>query len=333
MNPDEQSENKNTDGTSEPQTEDKSKTGQSDKGILTEIDGYSLTLSNLNKVYWPDEGYTKSDLIHYYRKVARWMLPYLQDRPQSLHRHPNGIQEPGFYQRDINNQLPDWVERVEIYAESTKRDLSHVLCQNEATLVYLNNLGCIEIHPWNARIQSLDKPDYLAIDLDPGENTYDQVVEVALVVKKVMDQAGAACYCKTSGATGMHIYAPLGRLYTFDEAETFARRVAEIVHAQLPELTSLERSPKARRKQVYLDYLQNNKGQSLAAAYSVRPKPGATVSTPLDWSEVQKGLHPSAFTIRTVPERLNRIGDIFGGILSAGIDLETGLERLKEVFS
>jgi bifunctional non-homologous end joining protein LigD len=257
------------------------------------------------------------------------MLPYLQDRPQSLHRHPNGIQEAGFYQRDINNQLPDWVERVEIYAESTKRDLGHVLCQNEATLVYLANLGCIEIHPWNARVQTLDKPDYLAIDLDPGENTYDEVVEVALLVKRIMDHAGAACYCKTSGATGMHIYAPLGKQYGFDEAETFARQVAEIAHKQMPQLTSLERSPKARRKQIYLDYLQNNKGQSLAAAYSVRPKPGATVSTPLDWSEVKQGLHPSAFTILTVPERITRKGDIFGGILSAGIDLEGGLEKLK----
>jgi bifunctional non-homologous end joining protein LigD len=149
------------------------------------------------------------------------------------------------------------------------------------------------------------------------------------VVKKVMDQAGAACFCKTSGATGMHIYSPLGKQYSFDEAETFARRVAEIVHAQLPALTSLERSPKARRKQIYLDYLQNNKGQSLAAAYSVRPKPGATVSTPLDWSEVKKGLHPSAFTIFTVPERLTRTGDIFGGIIGGGIDMEGGLERLK----
>jgi bifunctional non-homologous end joining protein LigD len=329
MNSDGNSTHKATKNTSGAKKDAKQKQVSPENGILTEIDGYNLTLTNLNKVYWPQEGYTKSDLIHYYRKIARWMLPYLQDRPQSLHRHPNGIQEAGFYQRDINNQLPDWVERVDIYSESTKRDLSHVLCQNEATLVLLNNLGCIEIHPWNARIHTLDKPDYLAIDLDPGENTYDEVVEVALVVKQVMDRAGAACYCKTSGATGMHIYAPLGKQYSFDEAETFARQVAEIVHKQLPELTSLERSPKARRKQVYLDYLQNNKGQSLAAAYSVRPKPGATVSTPLDWSEVKKGLHPSTFTMFTVPERITRIGDIFGGILGAGIDLESGLEKLK----
>ncbi|MBD0255642.1 MAG: DNA polymerase domain-containing protein [Cytophagales bacterium] len=297
-------------------------------GALVNIAGHSLALTSLNKVYWPATGYTKCDLIAYYRAVADHLLPYLKDRPQSLHRHPNGIRDEGFYQRDIRSQLPEWVETAEIYAESTGRNLAHVLCQDEATLVYLNNLGCIELHPWNARVGSLDKPDYLVIDLDPGENTYDQVVEVALAVKGVMDVAGAKACCKTSGATGMHIFVPLGGRYGFDAAEAFARAVAERVHAQLPELTSLERSPKARRKQVYLDYLQNNIGQSVAAAYSVRPKPGATVSTPLAWEEVKKGLQPSRFTIKTVPERLERVGDLFRDVLGPGVDLEACTARL-----
>ncbi|HEX8532358.1 MAG TPA: non-homologous end-joining DNA ligase [Cytophagales bacterium] len=300
-------------------------------GALVDIDGHALALTNLNKVYWPAAGYTKGDLVAYYRAVADHLLPYLKDRPQSLHRHPNGIRDDGFHQRDIRGQLPEWVETAEIYAESTGRHLAHVLCQNEATLVYLNNLGCIEIHPWNARVGSLDKPDYLVIDLDPGENTYDQVVEVALAVKGVMDAAGATAYCKTSGATGMHLFVPLGGRYGFDAAEAFARAVAERVHAQLPELTSLERSPKARRKRVYLDYLQNNIGQSVAAAYSVRPKPGATVSTPLAWEEVKKGLHPSKFTIKTVPERLERVGDLFRGVLGPGVDLEACTARLAAI--
>lgn len=297
-------------------------------GALIIIGGRSLALTSLDKVYWPAAGYTKGDLVAYYRRVAQWILPYLKDRPQSLHRHPNGIRDNGFYQRDIRNQLPEWVQTADIYSESTKRNLAHVLCQDEATLTYLNNLGCIEIHPWNARVGSLDRPDYLVIDLDPGENTYDDVVEVALAVKSVMDTAGAAAFCKTSGATGMHIFVPLAGQYGFDAAEAFARRVAERVHAQLPQLTSLERSPKARRKQVYLDYLQNNIGQSVAAVYSVRPKPGATVSTPLHWDEVKKGLQPAAFTIRTVPERLERLGDIFSGVLGAGVDLEACMAKL-----
>jgi len=297
-------------------------------GASVTIDGHPVALTNLDKVYWPATKYTKCDLIAYYRTVADTMLPYLKDRPQSLHRHPNGIRDDGFYQRDIRNQLPEWVATTEIYAESTRRDLAHVRCQDEATLVYLANLGCIEIHPWNARVGSLDKPDYLVIDLDPGENTYDQVVEVALAVKAVMDEAGATAFCKTSGATGMHIFVPLGAKYGFDAAEAFARAVAERVHARLPGLTSLERSPKARRKQVYLDYLQNNVGQSVAAAYSVRPKPGATVSTPLAWEEVKKGLQPARFTIKTVPDRIERVGDLFGGVLGPGVDLEACTARL-----
>jgi bifunctional non-homologous end joining protein LigD len=301
-----------------------------DKAVAVDIDGHTLKLTNLDKIYWPEEGYTKGDLINYYRQVARYLLPYLKDRPQSLHRHPNGLKDEGFYQKDAGDQVPEWVQTESIYSESSKRDVKYILCQNEATLTYLNNLGCIEIHPWNSRVGSLDKPDYLVIDLDPGDNTYDEVVEVALVVKEIMDRAGATCYCKTSGATGMHLYVPLGRQYNFERAEVFARRVAELVNARLPELTSLERSPKARRKQVYLDYLQNNIAQTVAAPYSVRPKPGATVSTPLQWEEVKKGLHPSAFTIHTVPERLNRIGDIFGGVLGLGVNLEECLEKLKD---
>lgn len=312
--------------------EHRTKPGSSrSSGPITEveIEGHTLTLTSLDKVYWPEEGYTKGDLIAYYRAVSTWILPYLKDRPQSLHRHPNGLKDAGFYQRNEGDHAPDWVETTEVYSQSTRRNIHYILCQNEATLTYLNNLGCIEIHPWHSRIQSMDKPDYLGIDLDPGENTYDQVVEVALVVKQLLDQAGVTGFCKTSGATGMHIFVPLARQYGFEKAEAFARRVAELAHARLPQLTSLERSPKARQEQVYLDYLQNIIGQSLAAAYSVRPKPGATVSTPLDWSEVKPGLQPSAFTIQTVPERIKRLGDIFGGVLGKGANLEAGMERLK----
>jgi bifunctional non-homologous end joining protein LigD len=309
----------------------KAPASKGNKGIVAaDIGGLSLNLSNLDKVYWPDEGFTKGDLIHYYRQVARFILPYLKDRPQSLHRHPNGLADEGFYQKDAGSQAPEWVETIQIYSESSKRDVNYILCQNEATLAYLNNLGCIELHPWNSRVDQLDKPDYAVIDLDPGENSYDEVVEVALLVKEIMDQAGATCCCKTSGATGMHVYVPLGRQYEFAKAEAFARKVAERVNAQLPRLTSLERSPKVRRKQIYLDYLQNNIAQTVAAPYSVRPKQGATVSAPLHWEEVKKGLHPSAFTIHTMPQRLNQMGDIFGGVLGLGVNLEECLRKLEK---
>lgn len=292
------------------------------------IDGKTLTISNLQKLYWPDEGYTKGDLIAYYQQMAPYILPYLKDRPQNLHRHPNGIYNEGFYQKDAGKQVPEWIKTVEIYSDSSTRNVNDLVCQDAATLAYLNNLGCIEIHPWNSRISSLKRPDYLVIDLDPGENTYDEVVEVALVVKEEMDKAGATCFCKTSGATGLHIYAPLNAKYEFDQAEAFAKRIAERVHAYLPGLTSLERSPKMRRKQVYLDFLQNNIAQTLAAPYSVRPKPGASVSTPLDWSEVKAGLRPAAFTIKTVPERVKEKGELFTGVLGEGIDLVACMKKL-----
>jgi bifunctional non-homologous end joining protein LigD len=293
-----------------------------------QLNGHTITLSNLQKVYWPDEGYTKGDLINYYQSVSAYILPYLKDRPQSMHRHPNGLKDEGFYHKHAGDTAPDWVQTVEIFSPSSQRNVNYLLCQNAVSLAYMNNLGCIEIHPWNSRVGSITKPDYLAIDLDPGENTYDEVVETALIVKQIMDKAGATCYCKTSGATGMHIFVPLSARYDFEKAENFARKVAELAHAQLPELTSLERSPKARRKRIYLDYLQNNIGQTLAAAYSVRPKPGATVSTPLQWSEVKKGLHPMQFTIKTVPNRLQQQGDLFSGILEKGVDLDVCLDKL-----
>ncbi|WP_242928782.1 DNA ligase D [Pontibacter vulgaris] len=295
-----------------------------------EIEGQPLSLSSLDKVYWPEEGYTKGDLINYYQSIADVLLPYLQDRPQSLLRHPNGITKPGFFQKDIDH-TPDWVRSVSLRAESTGENVDYLVCDNKATLAYMNNLGCIQLNPWNSRIANLEKPDYLVIDLDPDENPYDEVVEVALVTKEILDKAGAESFVKTSGATGMHIYVPLGAKYTFEQAKQFAFSVAQLAHNRLPELTSLERNPKDRRNQVYLDYLQNAIGQTVAAPYSARPRAGATVSTPLLWEEVKKGLHPTAFTIKNIPDRVRKMGDIFKGVLGKGIDLDACLKRLKKL--
>ncbi|MFD2247846.1 DNA ligase D [Pontibacter ruber] len=294
------------------------------------IEGQEVPLSSLDKLYFPDEEITKGDLIDYYQSIADVLLPYLKDRPQSLLRHPNGIAKPGFFQKDIDH-TPDWVRTVALRAESTGQDVDYLICDNKATLAYMNNLGCIQLNPWNSRLANLDKPDYMVIDLDPGENSYDEVVEVALVAKEILDKAGAESYVKTSGATGMHLYVPLGAQYTFEQVKQFALIVAQLVHERLPDLTSLERNPKARSKQVYLDYLQNAIGQTVAAVYSARPKEGATVSTPLKWEEVKPGLHPSAFTIRNVPERLRKLGDLFEGVLGKGVDLEKCLKNLGKV--
>jgi bifunctional non-homologous end joining protein LigD len=286
-------------------------------------------LTNLHKVYWPEDGYTKGDLIAYYREVSGFILPYLKDRPQSLHRHPNGILGKSFFQKDMGHQPPpDWVQTVELVSESDGKITRSLLCQDEATLVYLANLGCIELNPWNARVGSLDQADYLLLDLDPEDISFDRVVEAAQAIHKVLQQVGAEAVCKTSGKRGLHVYVPFGGRYSHDQAKQFAELIARIVHHKLPSSTSLLRHPRGRQRRVYLDYLQNGKGKTLAAAYSVRPHPKATVSAPLKWTEVRRGLDPSRFTIRTMSKRLASVGDLWRPILGPGIDLAACLERL-----
>ena len=299
------------------------------KGKQITLNRHKISLTSLDKLYWPDEGYTKGDLIQYYLQISDYILPYLKDRPQNMLRHPNGMKENGFFHKDVSELNLDWQKTVDIYSESNDKELRYLVCNDQATLTYMNQLGCIEINPWNSRIQSLANPDYIVIDLDPGENTFEEIIETALVVKKILDRAKAEAYIKTSGSRGMHIFIPMGARYEYEEAKNFALLIAQMAHEQLPKLTSLKRSPKERKKQIYLDYLQNRKGQTLASAYSVRPKPGATVSTPLKWEEVKPGLHPSQFTIKTIFERLEKEGDLFKGILGKGIDMEKCLKNLE----
>jgi bifunctional non-homologous end joining protein LigD len=286
-------------------------------------------LTNLDKVYWPDEGFTKGDLIAYYREVAPVLLPYLRDRPESLHRHPDGIAGESFFQKDVSGRPPpDWVQTVTLPSESHGRAVTYLLCQDEATLLYLANLGCIELNPWNARLGSLDRPDYLVLDLDPVSVPFARVIEAALAIRTMLDRAGAESVCKTSGKRGLHIFVPLGARYDTELARQFAELVANLVHQRLPGFTSVVRSPALRQRRVYLDFLQNRRGQTLAAPYSVRPHPGATVSTPLRWQEVKKGLDPGRFTLRTLPGRLARVGDLWQPVLGPGVDLADCLERL-----
>jgi bifunctional non-homologous end joining protein LigD len=294
------------------------------------IDGKRLELSNLDKVFWPDEGYTKGDVIDYYRKVARVILPHLQDRPESLYRTPNGITEGGFFQKEAGMLPPPWMTTKEIYSKHVDKNVKFFVCQDEATLVYMANLGCIEINPWLSRIQKLNFPDYLVIDLDPEDIEFEKVIETAQAVHEVLEAAGATSFPKTSGATGIHIYVPLGAKYDYDAAQGFAHIVATMAHYKVPAFTSLLRSPSKRQKKVYLDFLQNKPGQTIAAPYSIRPKPGATVSTPLTWDEVKPGLHPGQFTIRNILTRIEHLGDIFQGVLGPGVELEACIENLQK---
>jgi bifunctional non-homologous end joining protein LigD len=247
----------------------------------------------------------------------------------SLHRHPDGINGKSFFQKDVSRSPPPaWVQTVPIHSESTGKTGNYVVCQDASTLLYLANLGCIEMNPWNARAGSLDNPDYLVIDLDPVDLPFARVIETAIAVRKVLERAGVESVCKTSGKRGLHVYVPLGGRTTNDEARQFAELIGQLVHAEFPGTTSLVRDPRKRKRRVYLDYLQNRRGQTMVAPYSVRPQTGATVSTPLKWREVRKVLDPTRFTMKTIAQRVDRVGDLWQPILGPGIDLAASLKKL-----
>ena len=289
----------------------------------------AITISNPNKLYWPEDGITKGELVEYYAAIQKFILPHLKDRPQSLRRNPNGIADNGFFQKDAGSKKPAWLQTIRLHAESANRDINYIVCNDEKTLSYLNNLGCIELNPWHSRIQNITKPDYLVIDIDPTDKTpFSKVVDVANVVYDILKKSGAKAYCKTSGASGLHVYVPMGGRYTYEEVKAFAELIAILTESVLPDETTTERSLEKRRGRIYIDYEQNKKGQTIASVYSVRPKPGATVSTPLDWSEVTSALHPSQFTIRTIQKRLERKGDLFHHVLTDYTDIDKCLKNL-----
>jgi bifunctional non-homologous end joining protein LigD len=293
------------------------------------VDGIPVPVTNLTKVLWPGDGYPKGDLIAYYREIADFILPYLKNRPQTLHRHPNGIDGQNFFMNDMSRQPPpDWVTTVPIWMEGEQKEVRFLVCQNQATLVYQANLACIELNPWHAQISSLDMADYAMLDLDPEDISFTQVVEVAQSIRKLLEKADVECFCKTSGKRGLHVYIPLGGRYAHEQAKQFAELLAQIVNRLLPRITSLVRLPSGRQQRVYLDWLQNGRGKTLVVAYSVRPNPGATVSTPLKWSEVTKRLDPTKYTIKTMPSRLEKHGDLWKPVLGKGIDLHKCLDRL-----
>jgi len=289
-------------------------------------------LTNLEKIYWPDNGYTKGDLIEYYRKISKYILPYLINRPQSLNRFPNGIYEKSFFQKNMS-EVPDWIKKVKIFSESEEREIEYMICRDEDSLIYMANLGCIEINPWNSSLRNLENPDYMVFDIDPQDLPFSAAVKVAQETKKILDKISIEGYCKTSGKRGLHIYVPVAAQYSYDQVKEFAKIVNMLVHRATPEISSIERKPNMRNKKVYLDYLQNRKGQTMAAAYCIRPLAGAPVSTPIDWSELNLRLDPMKFNMCTIFGRLEKKGDVWKNMLKAGADVDLAkslilLERL-----
>jgi len=296
------------------------------------IGGNEIRFTNLSKVFWPKEGYTKRDMINYYYQVAPYILPYMKDRPQTLNRHPHGITGESFYQKDVKGKAPSWIETFPYFSHREQKEKEFLLCTNEASLLYIASLGCIEMNPWSSTAKNPDNPDWCIIDLDPDKNSFDQVILAARVTKEILDAIDADAYCKTSGSTGLHIYIPLGAKYSYEDSKEFGRRIAKIVHAELPHFTSIERKTAHRGGNMYIDFLQNRPQATVAAPYSLRPKPGATVSAPLHWEEVKKGLKLTDFNLRNIPARLKSEGDLFKGVLGKGINMEKSIKKIETVF-
>ncbi len=306
------------------------KGNKKDDQVIYTFGKNKVAVSHPDKIYFPGDNITKGDVIEYYISMSKYILPYLKGRPESLLRNPGGIGDKAFFHKDAGEDAPSFVKRQLVYSESTKKNIDYIVCDNQPTLTYMNNMGCIEINPWHSTLKSLDKPDYLIIDIDPSnKNNFEQVIEAANVVKEILDKAEVVSFCKTSGSSGLHVYVPTGKKYTYEQVKDFAYLVCMLAQEAIPDFTTLERNLQKRgNKHIYMDYLQNRRGQTIASVYSLRPKPGATVSTPLLWKEVKSGLHPSQFNIKNIKKRVDKIGDIFSGILGKGMDINKSLKKL-----
>jgi bifunctional non-homologous end joining protein LigD len=287
-----------------------------------------VELTNLDKVFWPDENITKGDVIRYYDAIADYILPYLKDRPESLRRTPDGIKSKGFFQKNVEGMVPEWISTEKIKADSVEEPIEWLLCQDRDTLLYLANLGCIELNPWSSRVGSLDNPDYIIFDLDPNKADNGKLVKTAKALKKVLDEIGVEGFIKTSGGKGLHVFIPVLPKYSYEQTRDFSLLISQMVQRALPDIVSLERMPDKRIGKVYLDFLQNGKGKTMASVYSVRPREGAGVSTPIDWRELTPAFDPKKFNIRTVPDRLAKKGDLWKGIFDKPADLKQILSKL-----
>lgn len=285
-----------------------------------------VILSNPEKIFWPEEGYKKQDLMSYYQSVSSFILPFLKNRPMVLRRFPNGIEAGNFVQKNTESlHLPDWIQTIEIQHE--EKNLSYFLVQDEASLEYIVNLGTIEFHPFHSHAGHLDYPDYFILDMDPESVPFNTVIETARTIHELLDEWKIPNYCKTSGGRGLHIYIPLHARYSVDQVSQFGKILGFLIHKKIPKITSLERSPSNRQGKIYLDVLQNRAKQTVVAPYSLRGQAKAPVSTPLHWEELKKGLKPQDFTINTMIARLKDVGEIFFPVLGKGFNMKQWIEK------
>ncbi|MGI5922009.1 MAG: non-homologous end-joining DNA ligase [Syntrophomonadaceae bacterium] len=292
------------------------------------LNGRELTLSNLDKVLWPGQGYTKGDLIKYYVEVSPYIIKHLRNRPLVITRYPNGIKGKSFYQKNAPEYMPEWIKTFPWYSQDSKRYIYFILVEEAATMAWLANQAGIEMHPWLSSKETVDYPDFVVFDLDPSPgSTYQDVIDIAMALKELLDSLELRSYVKSSGAEGLHIYVPVINKYTYQEIRKFAQAVAEVVTRLLPKIATVERLTAKRGSKVYVDYLQNALGKTLCSPYSVRPRENAPVSAPLYWNEVEQSA-PAYYNIKNIMPRIEKVGDLFAPVLSDKQDLDQAIARL-----
>ena len=287
-----------------------------------------IHFTNLDKVFWPGDRYTKGDLIDYYRAVSTWLLPYLTDRPLVMTRYPDGIEGKSFFQKDAPGYAPDWIRRQVLWSEQAEREVRYFIAEDEESLAYIINLGTIPLHIWSSRLATLERPDWCILDLDPKGAPFADVLKIAKAIRVLCKEIELPCFPKTSGSTGLHALIPLGRALTYEQSRTLGELIARVIVNELPDIATIVRAVPARGGKVYVDYLQNGHGRLLVAPFSVRPLPGAPVSMSLRWPEVKTGLANEKFNIRNAIARLEKSGDPLYPVLEETPDLGAALERL-----
>lgn len=291
--------------------------------LIVKVGREQVSVTSLDRIYWPDEKLTKFDLLSYYIKVADYIMPFLQDRPAILQRYPRGIKAPMFFQQDLDS-APEFIKTARL-TNQEGRQLDYGVYSTTASLLHFVTLGTIEQHPWHSTIKRLDKPDWIAIDLDPKRAPWENVLQVAMVVKEVADEIGLKAFPKTSGSSGIHIYVPLKPSNEYEKAAEFARLFATEVARRAPQIATIERTiAKRKRTQVYVDWMQNARGKSLASVFTARAKPKAPVSMPLSWQQISKGVKIEDFTIVNVPELLKKKDDPWADFFASRQSLKFG---------
>lgn len=288
-----------------------------------------VVVTNRDKVFWPEAGHTKGDLLDYYEAISPWLLPYLRDRPLVLTRYPDGIAGKSFFQKNAPPHVPDWIRRETMWSEHAEREIDYFICDDVETLLYVINMGSIPLHVWGSRVATLQHPDWCILDLDPKGAPFAHVIRIARSIKSLCDEIDLPCLPKTSGSTGLHVLIPLGGQCTFEQCRTLGQIIARIIVERLPDISTIARSMERRKGRVYIDFLQNGHGRLLVAPFSVRPLPGAPVSMPIRWSEVNKSLQNGKYTITNAPRRLSRMkGDPLAPVLDLRPDLPAVLAAL-----